>query len=75
MGYTASATDKTKMDHKMIDPATEINLVPGVQATLVSGSKKADAGYVTILDKNNVKIYDGNTNKVSTDQEPVLQGY
>ena len=64
---TTAATDKMNMDHKLRYPATEMNVVPGVQATLVSGSKMADSGYVTILDKNNVKIYDGNTTKVSTD--------
>ena len=68
MGDTSAATDKMKMDNKMRDPDTEINALPGVQATLVSGSKMADAGYVTILDKNNVKIYDSNTTKLSTDR-------
>ena len=63
------------IDQKMRDPAAEINLVPGVQNTLVSGSNMSDDGYVTILDKNNVKIYDGNTTKLSTDREPVPQGY
>ena len=56
------------MDYKMRDPSIEMNVVPGLQATLVSGSKISDAGYVTILYKNNVKIYDGNTTKVSTDR-------
>ena len=74
MGDTAAATDNMNMDHKMRYLATEMNVVPGVQATLFGGSKMADAGYVTILDKTNVKIYDGNTIKVSTDREPVLQG-
>ena len=72
---TAADTDKMNMDHKMRDPATEMHVVPGVQAIVVSESKMADSGYVTILDKNYVKIYDGNTTKVSTDQEPLLQGY
>ena len=72
---TATATYKMKMDHNIRVPYTEMNLVPGVKATLFSGSKMSDAGYVTILDKNNVKIYDGNTTKLSTDREPVLQGY
>ena len=51
MGDIAAATDKMKMDHKMRCPATEMNVLPGIQATLVSRSKMADAGYVTILDK------------------------
>ena len=75
MGDTVAATDKMNMDHNMRYPDIEMNVVPGAQSTLVSGSKMADAGYVTILDKNNVKIYDSNTTKVSNDQEPVLQGY
>ena len=51
MGDTAAATDNMNMDHKMRYLATEMNVVPGVQATLFGGSKMADAGYVTILDK------------------------
>ena len=43
-----------------------MNVIPGVQAELFSGSKMADYGYVTILDRKNVKIYDDNTTKVST---------
>ena len=39
------------MYHKMRYPATEMNVVSGLQATLVSGSKMSDAGYATILDK------------------------
>ena len=68
MGDTASATDNMNMDHNTIYPDIEMNVVPGVQAILVSGSKMADSGYVTILDKNNVKIYDSNTTKLSTDR-------
>ena len=51
MGDTAAATDKMNMDHKMRDTATEINVVPEVQFTLVSGSKMANGGHVTMLDK------------------------
>ena len=51
MGDTAAATYKMNMDHNIRVPYTEMNLVPGVKATLFSGSKMSDAGYVTILDK------------------------
>ena len=48
---TSASKYKMKMDHNMRYPATETNVVPELQATLVSGSKMVDAGYVTILDK------------------------
>ncbi|KAL7525440.1 hypothetical protein ACHAWF_004304, partial [Thalassiosira exigua] len=52
-----------------------MNIVPGVQETLVSGSKLADANYITVLDNKELNIYDGETTQVLPSEKPVLQGY
>ena len=41
-----------------------MNVVPGVHTSLISTCKMADAGYITVLDKQGLKIYDGTTCKI-----------
>ena len=69
---THRATKKMLLKHNLREEAREINIVPGLHSTLISVPKLADANYVTILDKNEAKIYDMTTTNVSTTQPPVL---
>ena len=52
-----------------------MNELPNLYSTLISGTKLADADYVSVLDKQSVKIYDAKTTTVKTDAPPVLQGW
>ena len=52
-----------------------MNAVPGVHSSLISACKFADADYITILGKNGLKIYDGQTTKITLSEEAVLSGY
>ena len=52
-----------------------MDLVPGVNYTLISGVKLADVYYVTILDKESTNIYDGKTTKIIISEKAVLSGY
>ena len=69
------ATDKMRMQHQLRHPADEMNIVPGVHTTLISGCKMADADYVTILDKNELNVYDGRTTTIKVSEKAVLKGY
>ena len=69
------ATDKMRMQHQLRHPADEMNIVPGVHTTLISGCKMADADYVTILDKNELNVYDGRTTIIKVSEKAVLKGY
>ena len=52
-----SATERMILAHKLSAPEDEVDIVPGVYSTLLSVVKLADADYVTILDKEGIKIY------------------
>ena len=45
----------------------EINLLPGVHYTLVSGVKFSDEDYIKITDKNKVGVFDGRKVKIPHD--------
>ena len=51
------------MDHEMRKVALKMNVVPGLESTLVSVCKMAEADYITVLDKGKAKIYDGKPQK------------
>ena len=74
-GQTMPATNKMTLAHNLRHPATEMNVVPGVHTTLLSGSKFADAGYKILLDKDGLHIYDGKTTTIKISNEAVLRGY
>ena len=69
------ASDKMKLPHQLRHPATEMNVVPGMHTSLISGCKFADADYVTVLDKNELNIYDGRTTTITISEKAVLKGY
>jgi hypothetical protein len=74
-GDIAKATKKMELDLDMRQVALEMNVVPGLESTLVSVCKMAEADYITVLDKNEAKIYDGKTVKITVSEEAVLKGW
>ena len=70
-----SAAERMKLVHEWRAPSDEVDLVPGVHYTLISGVKLADVYYVTILDKESTNIYDGKTTKIIISEKAVLSGY
>ena len=75
LGNSAQATEVYKMRHKLRQPVLEMNELPELQSTLVSGVKIADADYVSVIDKKRVRIYDPTTTNVKATGPPVLQGW
>ena len=76
MGGTARASNKAKLEHKLRNPARDVDMVPMLaEYTLLSASKFADANYISIYDKNEVNIYDARTAKITVSEEAVLQGW
>ena len=72
-GASASASAKKKLLLNVRSPADEVHIVPGLQQTLLSGSKFADAGYVAVYDENEVNFY--NKGEVKIDAHAVIRGY
>ena len=51
-------------------------MVPGlVDASLLSTSKLASAGYIKVYDGKEVNVYDGSTTKNIVSEEAVLKGW
>lgn len=72
----ASATKLMKLKrNELRDKAKEVNLLPGVHSTLVSGVKLADEDYVTITDKNKVAVFDGRKVTIKVTERAVIEGY
>ena len=55
-------------------PANQVDIVPNLQHTLLSGVKMADAGYTAVYDKDEVNFYN-NTAKITVNEEAVLKGW
>ena len=75
LGNSAQATEVYEMNHKLRRPAMEMNELPGLHSTLISGVKLADADYVSVIDKEKVNVYDAKTTNVKATGPPVLQGW
>ena len=74
-GSTAPASDVCKLEHKLRDPARTVDIFPGlVNASLLSTSKLASAGYITVYDGKEVNLYDSSTAKIIVSAEAVLKG-
>ena len=73
--HPTPATNISKIDHRMRDPALTVNIIPELaNQLLLSEGKFAEAGYVSICDGNRVNIYDGRTATITVSEEAVLKG-
>ena len=72
---TMSATERIKLAHKLRDPEEEMDIVPEVLYTLLSGVKNSDADYAKIFDKEDINIDYGKTTKIIISEKAVLSGY
>ncbi len=72
-GGTAQATHIAQLMLDVRAPANQVDIVPNLTQTLLSGSKFADAGYTAVYDKDEVNFYD--SNKIHINAASILQGY
>ena len=70
-----NATEKMALDYDLTAPVAEMNVVPGVHTSLISACKMADTGYITVLDKQGLKMYDGTTCKIMASKAAILSGW
>ena len=73
VGGTATATNISKLLLDVRAPANEVDIVPGLEQTFLSGSKFADAGYTAVYDQDEVNFYNSDT--IQIDEASVLRGY
>eukprot|EP00804_Cyclotella_cryptica_P025741 CCRYP_002933-RA/>CCRYP_002933-RA protein AED:0.36 eAED:0.36 QI:0/0/0/1/1/1/2/0/402 len=72
-GGTAQATHISQLMLNVRAPANQVDIVPNLTQTLLSGSKFAGAGYTAVCDKDEVNFYD--SNKIHVNATSILQGY
>eukprot|EP00804_Cyclotella_cryptica_P002887 CCRYP_009399-RA/>CCRYP_009399-RA protein AED:0.22 eAED:0.24 QI:0/0/0/1/1/1/2/0/735 len=72
-GDTAHTTHISQLLLNVRAPANQVDIVPNLTQTLLSGSKFADAGYTAIYDKDEVNFY--NSDKIHINATSILQGY
>ncbi len=57
-------------------PAKELHITPGIsENSLLSTSKYADAGYITIFEKDRVNVYKAHNKLITVSREAVLRGW
>ena len=61
--------------HELREPATEVDIVPGLTNTLLSTGNLVEGGYFAVYGQNEVNIYDGSKAKIIITEEAVLKGY
>jgi hypothetical protein len=58
-GATKQASNISHLPTVIRSPARDIHITPGINKTsLISTVKFAEAGYITVFDRNKVNIYD-----------------
>eukprot|EP00804_Cyclotella_cryptica_P016611 CCRYP_001942-RA/>CCRYP_001942-RA protein AED:0.43 eAED:0.52 QI:0/0/0/1/0/0/2/0/253 len=72
-GGRAHATHLSQLLLDVSAPANQVDIVPNLTQTLLSGSKFADAGYTAVYDKDEVNFYD--SDKIHINTTSILQGY
>ncbi len=75
-GYTQAATEIAELPYDIRAPAKDIHITPGIsENSLISTSKMADTGYITVFDQEQVKIYDANNTKIIATRGAVINGW
>ena len=75
-GSDAPDSEVRLLQQPLHDPARTINMVPSLcGASLLSTSKLAEAGYVTVYDGDEVNVNDGRTETIKVSEAAVLQGW
>ncbi len=72
-GSTQAATDIGELPYQICQPAKDVHITPGLsENSLVSTSKMADTGHITVFDKDTVKMYNAYNTQVIITREAVI---
>jgi len=75
-GSTQAATEIAKLPYDMRAPVKDFHITSGINKySLISTSKLADTGYITIFDKDTVKMYNAHNTQVIITREAVINGW
>jgi hypothetical protein len=75
-GSTQAATEIPELPYNVRAPAKDIHITPVINKnSLISTSKLAYMGYITIFDKDTVKMYNAHNTQVIVTREVVINGW
>ena len=74
-GIKIAAGKQYKLKNGLRILADTADSIPSLKTTLVSNSKLADAGYVTVYNDEEVNVYDTKTTKIRIMAEAVMAGF
>jgi hypothetical protein len=66
------ATKKMQLKHNLWDRASKMNIMPNLHTMLISVPKMAEHGYIAVFDKNEARINDGTTTKLTVSGDPII---
>ena len=74
-GHPTLATNISKLEHRVQEPARTVNMVPTLaNHSLLSRGNFSEAGYVSVCDGGDVKIYDLRNATITVSEDAVLKG-
>ncbi len=75
-GTQTAAATVSKLAHNIRQPAKDVHIVPSIQSnSLLSTTKFAKAGYITVFDNEEVNIYDAHNTTSKVSRAAILQGW
>ena len=75
-GHPTHETNTAMLEHRLIYPDNTINMVLTLaNQSLLSRGNISEAGYVSVCDGDEVKIYDSHTAKITVSKKAVLKGW
>jgi hypothetical protein len=74
-GQMEAAGEQMKMNNGLRHPANSADTIPSLKTSLVSNSKLADAGYITVYDENEVNVYDSKDTAIKPTKAAIMTGW
>jgi hypothetical protein len=66
----------SELAHNVRQPAKDVHIVPSIEThSLLSTAKFAKAGYITVFDKEEVKIYNAQDTTFKVSKGVILRGW
>jgi hypothetical protein len=69
------AGKKMTLKNGLRHPANSADTIPSLKTSLISNSKLADAGYITVYDENEVNVYDSRDTAIKPTKAAILTGW
>jgi hypothetical protein len=74
-GKMEAAGKQMELNNGLRQPANKADSIPSLKTTLISNSKLADAGYITVYNDKEVNVYDSKTTSVIPTKAAIMTGW